>query len=359
MVYRLLIKKNIATFMMVVTQPLSQIIAVFLSLCCVVGLAYFPYITFNPTERRAQLYSIEPQFFKKFQSNPAVVSVGLFVDDFSEFDVVKNKFSFAGIVWFEFDPSIASLEDIDRFSFEQGKVIEKSPPNIQLVNNRLFVRYMIRVDFKTMLDYRLFPLDDHLVSVILINRFISPQQMVFNSGIKNFTLAEATNIGGWQIVDRSVRTGYSTAYLQSDNRQIDLNHPKVVFSMSVKRDGIQGILLIFLPLFLIAFITLFALSFDPEESSRSILSLATSGVASLIGYRFVIQSVSPDIGYFMLSDHIFILFLAFVFAIFAFTLLLINRGKLTDNFIILRGAVFLCFHGIFLGWWYYLLYWWI
>ena len=156
-----------------------------------------------------------------------------------------------------------------------------------------------------------------------------------------------------------MRAGYSTALLQSDDMKTYLDYPKVVFAISAQRNGLQGILLIFLPLFLISFITLFTLSFDPETDSRSMLSLATSGLASLIGYRFIIQGISPDVGYFMLSDQIFILFLTFVFAIFPFTLLLSRRGKLTDNIIILRGFVFILFHLTVLAWWYYLLYWWI
>ena len=352
-------KKILVNAMALVVRPSVQVVAVIISLSCIAGLAYYPFILFRPLEKKSQLYSIAPQFFESSRANPAVVSVGLYIDNFSEFDIIKNKFSFAGVIWFEFDPALASLDIIDGFSFEQGKIIEKSAPSVHLIEDRLFVRYIIRVEFKTDLDYRLFPLDDHRVNIALINRVISPNEMVFNSGAQNFSISPAAHLGGWFAADTNVRAGYSTALLQSDDMKTYLDYPKVVFAISAQRNGLQGILLIFLPLFLISFITLFTLSFDPETDSRSMLSLATSGLASLIGYRFIIQGISPDVGYFMLSDQIFILFLTFVFAIFPFTLLLSRRGKLTDNIIILRGFVFILFHLTVLAWWYYLLYWWI
>jgi hypothetical protein len=45
----------------------------------------------------------------------------------------------------------------------------------------------------------------------------------------------------------------------------------------------------------------------------NIMALATGGLTSIIAYRFVIQGMSPKVGYFLLSDHIFTFFVSLAF----------------------------------------------
>ena len=146
-----------------------------------------------------------------------------------------------------------------------------------------------------------------------------------------------------------------------DTRRI-VRHSKVIFSIDFKRSGYRFIFLIFIPIFLIFFIGLFSFAFNPEDkNSRStIMNLASASLASLLAYRFVINNMAPSgVGYFMLSDHIFNLFLVLSFIELCVAISLVCYQKETDFVIIGRGLLFIFFHLASLIVWYYLLFLWI
>ena len=135
-------------------------------------------------------------------------------------------------------------------------------------------------------------------------------------------------------------------------------HPKILFAIDFQRAGIQDILLIFIPLCLMLFMCLFGLGFDPPGDSAKILTLSLSGITGLISYRFVLQNLTPQVGYFILSDFFFLLFLSLSFVSFFIGLIMIRRAKITNNIIVLRGVVYLSTHIIVIGSTYYLLFYW-
>jgi hypothetical protein len=71
-----------------------------------------------------------------------------------------------------------------------------------------------------------------------------------------------------------------------------------------------------LPLLLTFFVTLVSFSFDVGAFFEAHLVVAIGAITALLAYRFVIQAMAPDVGYFMLSDYLFLLFLVAVFAAF-------------------------------------------
>ena len=118
-------------------------------------------------------------------------------------------------------------------------------------------------------------------------------------------------------------------------------------------------MLILLRIFLIFFIGLFSFAFDPSVAQMPIVVISTTAVTSLVAYRFVIQGMSPKVGYFLLSDFFFTLFLAFAFMVFIIGVSVVKSGKLQHLLVIVRGVIFLLFHISFIVLWYYLLFHWI
>ena len=52
-------------------------------------------------------------------TNPSRVKVGLYITDFADFDMIANKFTFSGILWFLFDPSTVSLKHFQNSLFKR------------------------------------------------------------------------------------------------------------------------------------------------------------------------------------------------------------------------------------------------
>lgn len=317
---------------------------------------FYRFISLEPTP---QVFSVTPKQVKEWGGGAAQVIVGLHIINFPRFDIVKNDFVIDAIIWFEFDPAVASLETIEKFSFEKGDILKKSISNTKVIEGRFFAQYNITVQFTTNLAFQFFPLDDHRIFLTLTNKFVSPSEVVFESYISGFTVSDRIFVAGWKMLSRKVITGYSEAYLdENDRRKVVLN-PNVVFSIDFARAGAQQMFLIFLPLYLMFFIGIISFAFSDRTERPLVLALSLGSVTAILSYSFVIQGMSPHMGYFLLSDCLFTLFLTFSVTGFLLNVLFMFRESAEPFWIVMRGVVYILFHIMLIFTWYYLLYKWI
>ncbi len=349
-------KENfLITFFCTIVRPRFQFITLFFVSSAIIFMAYHPVQRFYALEPYPPLLPITPQKIKAWGGEPVPVKVGLYIRSFSVFDFVANKFVIDGILWFEFDPALISLETVNKFSFEKGTLTAKSAPYTKIIDDKFFARFDIQFEFSIDLNYTYFPFDDHRMSIILVNRYIPPSEMIFISYESYFSIDQSIEISGWEEEGKTVKTGYSESRLEKLDPEKVVLHPKTVFSIDYRRSGIRYILLIILPLCIIFFVGLFSFAFDPKKHATMILGLATGTITSLLSYRFVIERITPQVGYFVFSDYIFTLLLSLSVLEFIFAIVMISVGHLTRFLIIARGVIFLTFHFLFLFMWYYFL----
>lgn len=350
--------KYITNFFEHVVRPQYQVVAFLITSLIVLLLGARAAHRFTPLEKYPEIQSITPEKIKEWGGEPVIVNLGLYITNWHQFDIVTNNFVFDGVVWFEFDPSLIALDTIGKFTFEKGEMLQKSEPNTRLIDGKLFAEYSIRLRFTTTLSHQFFPLDDHRIYLTMINTYVTPSEVIFRTFKSNFTSSKKIIIPAWKQVDHAVRTGYEENFIDKFDERKIIRYPAVEFILDFTRVGIRLTLLIFLPVFLIFFISTFWFSFDPKHTGV-ITALVTSAITSLIAYRFVIQGMSPEVGYFLLSDHVFTFFLAMSCVSFVLALLWINRGRMTSTFITIRGIVFILFHLLFIAFWTYLLFFWV
>ena len=262
---------------------------------------------FTSEDPLPELLPLVPETMNKM-GRPAIAKVGLYIKDFTEFDMLNNKFEFSGILWFLFDPSSISLDTLGKFSFEKGKLLSVSEPTTRIVEGKLLARYDIRVSFKSNLSFALFPFDSHTLYITLDNNDVSPGEIAFESSYNELALSPELAITGWNINAMRVYTGYSVARLEKQNRDSDVAHPRVIFALEYAHAGIRHAMLIILPLLLIFFMSMFTFSMD-SAYYKSITAISSGAVTAMLAYRFVIERLSPQVGYFIQTDYIFFLFL--------------------------------------------------
>lgn len=352
-------KKNyLERFCRQVVRPEYQVVALLITASIVLFLGARAWQRFQPLEQDPEIHSITPEKIRKWSGDPVSVEVGLYISNWHQFKIVLNEFVFDGVVWFQFDPALISLDTIGKFSFQKGELLQKSDPSAKLIDGKLFAEYKIRLRFATTLSHSFFPLDDHRIYITLVNTYVTPSELIFRSFKSNFETSKRVNIPAWYQMDKAVQTGYAQESFDKFDERKSIRYPEVVFMLDFARSGVSLILLIFLPIFLIFFLSLFWFTFEPDQQ-RPIMALTTSAITSLIAYRFVIQNMSPKVGYFLLSDHIFTFFLGLTFASFVLALLWMRRGGMTRGLVIARGLTFIVFHILFILMWYYLLFMWI
>lgn len=255
--------------------------------------------------------TITPQKIKEFGGYPNRVTVGLNIDQFHKFSMSKNEFVFSGTLWFLMNPGSISLNTLDNFEFSRGEILYKSKPNTRMVDNKLLVEYKIRVQFTSPLTYRSFPVGDHRLNLTLTHQSLSLGEIIFESTEKHFINATNMRERGWMAINKTVDAGYKTTKLE-DSPTGMLYRPTVTFSIDYSRKDVRYLISIFIPLLLMFFIGLFSFS-----TSRSVAIRITNGViAATLAYRFVIENMAPSVGYFMLTDYLFLLFLFLNFLTF-------------------------------------------
>jgi hypothetical protein len=308
---------------------------------------YKPIMQFSPLDSSPQ---ITP--YTQAQINPAATPVrtGMRITDFLKFDAIKNEYVVNAIVWFVYNPQKISTEKVGLFSFTKGEIIKKSDPTITLVDNGLtMAQYHIRVQFSSIPNYARFPLDDHYVYLNLTNTSVDPRTVLFTADQADYSVSHNVYTPGWRMVEHTVRSGYATEQLTAHHT---IQQPKISFSMGLSKQDYRQLLLIILPLLLIFYCGIFAFSIkDPSLAMTVILA----SIAGLIAYSFVIQTLSPVVGYLMLSDHLFLLFLGAIFSIFFIIMLDATPEHIVSKKTVqtIKGWAILAIYAVLILAWYY------
>ncbi|HAU30198.1 TPA: hypothetical protein DCW54_00995 [Candidatus Dependentiae bacterium] len=251
--------------------------------------------------------------------DPVNLSVGLSVRDFPLFNMRAGTFIVDVSVFFVFDPRLITVERISDFAFHNSEVVSKSEPFVKLVGTTIFLRYDVRLKFDFDLYYQRFPFEGHRLSFILTHPNLTPEEVVYSSTRQDFVINPSIVIPGWRTIDRQVNTGYEerVVSLTPDEREFSFYSPSAVFSMVFERVGVRQSFTIFIPLLLLFLIALVTFSFGARKGlETSGIGLSAAVITALIGYRFVIESMSPKVSYLLISDYIYLVFLAVACLVF-------------------------------------------
>lgn len=286
-----------------------------------VGLVQYVVMHFRTDDPIPQVTTIDAIMRRQFRYFSAKVRAGLYIKNFSVFDFEKNDFMIDGMVWFEFNKNEVMLKTIEKFSFENSKIVYKSPPNVKINDDRILVTYDVIFSVKTDVSFYRFPLEDHRLSIVLTNDFVSPSEMYFDDEVDSlsFTISDRLFTSNWQVHSLNILSGYSALHYDVHRKERKINTPKVVFTINFRKFGLKKIMVIFVPIFAAIFFSLFSfLSHYANLYAR--YGLTVTPITALLGYRFVIENISPSVGYFTVSDKLYVFFILFAFLTFVFQL---------------------------------------
>jgi len=291
-----------------------------------------PLSYFNTDDVVPKLEFVDIKELERLQTRYFSVKVdtGLFIKSFSVFDPIGDQFIMDSIVWFQFNAGALMPDIVEKFAFSNGSILYKSPPDVKVVGDKVFVKYDVRVSFKGNLKYPKFPLNDHKVPIILTNNFVTPEEMYFQVNESSFGMSPEIVIHNWKVQDLDVEAGYTNYNLDKADKEKKAAHPKALFIINIAKASIRRILIIFIPFFTAAFFALLAFLMG-LSNIRGRFSLAITAITALLGYRFVIERMMPKVGYFTTTDEIYSLLLVFAFICFFFQLIITRFYSLAEE----------------------------
>lgn len=333
-----------------IVSPLFLFIFATITTVAIFIFVYHATTTFRTTDVTVQLSPLTPQKREEFGGNPVVVDVGLSIRDFRKFDIIHDDFVFEGTLTFSFDPALTSLQTIEQITIAQGEILYRSAPSTYIWQGKMYAHYDIRAKFSNNINFELFPLDDHSLNIIFIQKYVSPTELIFDSKNSAFVIGQDMAFIGWHKINQGVEVGYIEESLDQIDKTDKLYYPAVIFTADYGRQSsVRNTFIIVLPMLLLFFVALFSVIIDPKENFSLNISIAIQSIVGILAFRFVLESMSPQVGYFMYSDYIFFMFLIMSFAILLFNALGYNFGShIRKVFIVLINAVVIMCFGYFL-----------
>ncbi len=303
---------------------MTILISVMIYIFVILSLALTRFYTTDPLP---ELKAINTEVLKKLGPFAVRVNTGMFIKNFPVFDIDKNNFLIDSVIWFEFNTDEIVIDTIEKFSIDKGKIISKSPPDVKMKGDKVFVKYNVLFDLKTDLNFRRFPFEDHRIPIVLSNDFVTPDEMYYAVEVSSFQMLPNISPSGWKIQDKSVDAGYLVLNFDQQNLKMKTDNPKALFIIKFVKASLRKAFIIFIPIYFAAFLAL--LSFLLNISNIiGIASLTTTALTAILGYRFVIESMMPQVGYFTITDNTYLFLLFYIFIIFIIQLLIV-RSYLT------------------------------
>lgn len=308
---------------------------------------------------QAHIFDLKPEIKLSDNLDQKIkIKTGLFINNFLDVNLVKNKIDLMGIIWFEFNKNEVTLPVLEEAIFSKADVRPQanlhdnlcgsaSPIVTEKADGIMLAQYPVKIEFVSNLNHKLFPFDSHRVYLTLNNMHLDASKFAFEIDSDSLKISSNAHVHGWRNVDQSVQAGFVSKQIISE--QVT-SYPRVVFAFDFVRSSFKDILLLLLPLLVLFFMSMFSFSYDHKVDRENILEIGVASVAAMVAYRFVIDSVAPNVPYYMLVDWLFALFLVLSFLVF-----LINVFDLFKKH---RGLVILGLHAILVFSWYSLLFIW-
>ena len=214
-----------------------------------------------------------------------------------------------GIVWFKFAIGSESLHTIERFSFQNGKILSKSEPMIQVDDKNILVRYHVVVKFSTTLNHQYFPVSDHKLNIVLQNTTVSPQELYFVSDKTHFGVSDDLLSGNWQPTEMYVDYGHFDQTAKKEVEAFQATFPCAAFTIDFKNEDFRHFIILYLPLFMLFLIIFISLLVTIEN--LNIRFPVVAGVVPILAlHSLVIESVSPSGSRMTKIDHIYLTIIA-------------------------------------------------
>lgn len=285
-------------------SPKLQIILDVATTVFTLSVMYYAFLIYSSTDVFPELIFLTPQEIVDRGGPGSPVNVGLSIKSFSEFDMVKGVFTASLSIWFRFDPHQVTIEQIDKFIFEDAVIKSKKKSMMKIEDRTLVVYYDMDVSFYLTLSYKKFPHDNHRLFLVLNNDFLDVSQAFFTSSYADVVVNPEIFFRSWSLYDKGVKPGF--IFSESDQEY----HPRIAFYGDfIQTDYCYGVIIL-VPILFIFFMALFSFSFeiDPAVSPFAVkpfsLALATAFcVLALVAYRFVIVTFSQGGMY---LDNIFL-----------------------------------------------------
>jgi len=300
---------------------------------------------------------ITPAKYNEWGQYADVLSVGVYITNFGVSDFPQGLFMIDAFIWVQFNPLVFSLDTVSQFSIDKGRIISKEFIEAIKIGEELFVRYRVRFEVKSNMNFKYFPLDSHRICAVIKYDNLAPSEVIVKMSFSRTWFGPNAVSPNWLYGEPSADFGYLEGRLDDrDLKNVVLTSAAVTF-FDFERATLREAFVILGPYLIMLFLILSSLLMG--WPAFQMLVITVLGILGMILQRIVVGHMSPLTSYYMLSDCV--LFLALGCALLVLMIEIISTVYQRQEAWWLdttRSSALTLASILFLVGWFYLLYLW-
>ena len=229
------------------------------------------------------------------------VEVGIWLVNVEKVDLAASSFKLDFYLWFNFDPSDISLDEVKEFEFING-----APTKYEIAAEEGYLEYRVRGDFIKTFDFTEYPFENQELSVQLEHKHLDSSQLVYVADSSSTIDPEAT-VTGWNIA--SFETGVDEHSYGTET------YSRFVSTVALQRPISSAFIKSVLPISVITTIALLAFFISPSNFAQRI-GLGVTTLLSATAFHLSLVNGIPPTGYLTFADRMMI----GIYAIFLYNL---------------------------------------
>ena len=222
--------------------------------------------------------------------NPVNIQVGVWLVNVEKVDLSANSYRLDFYLWFRFNPSEISLEEVKDFEFINGAPTKYE---VNVNENEGYLEYRVRGDFIKTFDFSQYPFETHELAVEIEHKNLDIDSLVFEEDSTSNIDPDAS-VAGWELgVFQTKVTEHSYG---------DETFSRFVFSVDLKRPGLSSFIKTVLPVAVITTISLLAFFMAPQNFAQRITLGVTTLLSATTFHLSLINGIPPT-GYLTFADR--------------------------------------------------------
>ncbi|MEM2099010.1 MAG: hypothetical protein QXU99_04605 [Candidatus Bathyarchaeia archaeon] len=239
----------------------------------------------------------------KASDNAIHVKVGVWLVNVEKVDLSANNYRLDFYLWFKFNPSEISLDEVRDFEFING-----APTKYEVTADESagYLEYRVRGDFITSFDFSNYQFETHKLTVKIEHKNLNADKLVFESDPTSSVDPEAS-VSGWNL------GGFGTDITEHVYGEEQFS--RFIFSIDLIRPTLSSFIKSVLPVIVITTISLLAFFMSPQNFAQRI-TLGVTTLMSATTFHLSLISGIPPTGYLTFADRMMLS----VYAIFLYNL---------------------------------------
>lgn len=251
----------------------------------------------------------------------AHAKVGLVLVDVTGYDIHRGTF--------EADLFVSLTSDRPMGPVSLGFSNGSHATTVVLADTPTFKLYRSRVDLVSPIDLRAYPFDTQRLTVELEDTRAGVDQLVLEPDESRTALDEGFDVAGWRAGSIGAKA-WRHAYPPRFDRD-DLYVSRYQFTLQIDRYGTSAAFGVFVPPFIIVFISLFGLWVSPDHMTVR-TNAGPPMLAAAVLFHYALLATLPETGYLIRADKIMLSVYASIFLNIATTLVVLKvDGKTVDR----------------------------